>query len=153
MTPEPQTEIERPASPWTPSYSVSQQGSTSTEALVPEEVVQEVTVLSPPVEEPVVQVTPAETEEEEEPETKVSFRTFVCSRLVSSPSKVSDIQPEIERPVSPWIPSYTVTRSTEDLTVTETIEDEDAVPAAVDVAVPEEPSAKVYSLIFEVSSY
>ncbi|KAJ8474300.1 hypothetical protein ONZ45_g15991 [Pleurotus djamor] len=82
---------ERPKSPWTPSYSVTSQGSPKPEAQIPlvaESSSEEPTILDAPlVVEPIVTETPTAEE-----------------------AKALDTPDQIERPKSPWTPSYSVTR-------------------------------------------
>ncbi|KAK7044230.1 hypothetical protein VNI00_007952 [Paramarasmius palmivorus] len=117
-------ERERPTSPWTPSYSVSQQGS-------PAAVVKEIEEAQDPAPEPKEEVAEATnvtevTEEtiattadvpekvaapEVEDSTKVEVPTVVIPGAeAEEANETTEVTEEPSRPKSPWTPSYSVSR-------------------------------------------
>ncbi|KIY72381.1 hypothetical protein CYLTODRAFT_417966 [Cylindrobasidium torrendii FP15055 ss-10] len=78
----PASPIERPKSPWTPSYSVTSQGP----GLTPEDEI-------PAIDDAVLEETPAS-------------QTLEAAPTTASTLAVSDAPAEVPRPTSPWTPSY-----------------------------------------------
>ncbi|KAL0565545.1 hypothetical protein V5O48_016477, partial [Marasmius crinis-equi] len=149
-------DVERPKSPWTPSYSVTSQGP----GVAPEEEIPEIESLSEeakPAEEAAKEVPTlnivapaAQRHEGIALEDKVWSLSFIVMRSAKVVCQLAQTAAESPRPTSPWTPSYSVSRqgspappaaeeTPKDVQEASTLEDEKPALSTADSNVAEKP--------------
>ncbi|KAJ7650329.1 hypothetical protein FB45DRAFT_1050367 [Roridomyces roridus] len=136
-------EIERPKSPWTPSYSVTTQGPGIPTAEELEAA--DLSTLPPPATEAVA----ADIEEQQAPtETLVEAPAIVLEDKAPADS-LSPQEPEPERPKSPWTPSYSVTTQGPGIPTTEELDAAElpVLPPPVEATAPPAEDTSAFPLV------